>query len=396
MDSPVSICATGCICAAGDTTDSCFQTMLGGKVSPTFEPGFSYDGTMQSPVFTVDQTWIAEDEAAPALTETMKLLFKATNEAISQTGLKSEELQNLNVGTCIGSSTGASLNFKSFYKQWREGGQPNLKKIHSYLQSNPATALAEKHSFNGPVQTVTNACSSGTDAIGIAASWIRQGLCDLVIAGGADALSGISYTGFSRLMITSPQACQPFDKNRQGLNLGEGAAVLILSSEKMREKLDLRQIGQVLGYGTYCDAYHLTAPHPEGRGLKKAINEALTRSDLTAKDISFINVHGTGTETNDRVESTVLSDLFPSTPFTGVKGFTGHTLGAAGAIEAVMTIQSLRSGQLMPTNGFSKPDQDAQVSPIKVKTAINGKYALSDSLAFGGNNSAVIFKRGEI
>ncbi len=325
----------------------------------------------------------------------MRLLFKAADEAISQAGLSPEHIQKINIGTCIGSSTGASLNFKTFYQKWREGQKPDLEIIHSYLHCNPATALAEKYSFCGPVQTVTNACSSGTDAIGLGASWIRQGLCDVVIAGGADALSGISYTGFSRLMITSPHACKPFDKNRQGLNLGEGAAILVLVSEKIRKQLGLKTLAKVMGYGTCCDAYHLTAPHPEGRGLKKAIHEALTRSDLSADDIAFINVHGTGTETNDHVEGTVLNKIFPNTPLTGVKGFTGHTLGAAGAIEAVMTIKSLQSGQITPTNGFSEHDPNTHITPVKTKTATNAQYAMSNSLAFGGNNSAIVFKRGE-
>ncbi|TIH15802.1 beta-ketoacyl-[acyl-carrier-protein] synthase family protein [Marinifilum sp. JC120] len=396
MDRPVSICASGCICAAGKDTRACFETMLDGDVQPTFAPGFSYDQPMHSPVFAVEQEWITPKEQTPALTETMQLLFPAVGEALAQAGLNRERLGNLKVGSCIGSSTGASLNFKSFYQQWREGSEPDLQVIESYLHCNPAAALADQYELNGPVQTVTNACSSGTDAIGIAASWIRQGLCDLVIAGGADALSGISYTGFSRLMITSPERCRPFDKDRQGLNLGEGAAVLILASDKAMQELKLGSIGQVLGYGTCCDAYHLTAPHPEGTGLKQAISEALKRSKINTQEIGFINVHGTGTENNDRIEGQVISELFPSTPFTGVKSFTGHTLGAAGAIEAVMTLMSLRYGLLMPTRGFHEAAPDAKAIPVTQKTEIKAEYGLSDSLAFGGNNSALVFKKGAV
>ncbi|NDV23259.1 beta-ketoacyl-[acyl-carrier-protein] synthase family protein [Desulfovibrio sp. JC022] len=396
MDRPVSICASGCICAAGKDTRACFETMLNGDVQPTFAPGFSYDQPMHSPVFAVEQEWLERQEKNPALTETMQLLFPAVEEALAQSGLTTERLGNLKVGSCIGSSTGASLNFKSFYQQWRKGDEPDLDIIESYLHSNPAAALAERYKLNGPVQTVTNACSSGTDAIGIAASWIRHGLCDLVIAGGADALSGISYTGFSRLMITSPEKCRPFDKDRQGLNLGEGAAVLILASENTMQELKLNSMGQVLGYGTCCDAHHLTAPHPEGTGLKQAINEALVRSGITASEIGFINVHGTGTENNDRIEGQVISKLFPETPFTGTKGVTGHTLGAAGAIEAVMTVMSLQNGLLMPTRGFHEAAAESKAIPVTEQTEINAEYGLSDSLAFGGNNSALVFKKGAV
>lgn len=394
MDRPVSICACGCICAAGPDTRTCFETMLNGDVQPRVIPGFSYDQPMQSPVFAVNNEWLSSDEQTPPLTNTMKLLYPAVQEALAQAGLTPEKLQGLKVGSCIGSSTGASLNFKSFYQKWREGDQPNLETIESYLHCNPAAAVADKYNLSGPVQTVTNACSSGTDSIGIAASWIRQGLCDLVIAGGADALSGISYTGFSRLMITSPERCRPFDKDRQGLNLGEGAGILILAGETVIQNLKLDSIAQIMGYGTCCDAHHLTAPHPEGTGLKQAINEALERSGIDAQDIGFINVHGTGTENNDRIEGQVISELFPSTPFTGIKGFTGHTLGAAGAIEAVMTIMSLREGVLMPTRGFRNAEPEATAVPITSRTETAAGYALSDSLAFGGNNSALVFKKG--
>ncbi|WP_320173246.1 beta-ketoacyl-[acyl-carrier-protein] synthase family protein [Maridesulfovibrio sp.] len=394
MDRPVSICACGCICAAGKDTRTCFETMLNGDVQPTFEPGFSYDQPMHSPVFAVPQEWLKKQNVTPALTETMRLLFSAVDEALDQAALNKEKLSGLKVGSCIGSSTGASLNFKSFYQQWREGGEPDIEAIKNYIHCNPAAALAENYALNGPVQTVTNACSSGTDAIGIAASWIRQGLCDLVIAGGADALSGISYTGFSRLMITSTEKCRPFDKDRQGLNLGEGAAVLILASEEAKQELGLDSIAEVMGYGTCCDAHHLTAPHPEGTGLKQAVNDALERSGITANDIGFINVHGTGTENNDRVEVQVIKEIFPGIPFTGTKGFTGHTLGAAGAIEAVMSVMSLQNGLLMPTSGFREAAAQSQVIPVTKRMEITAEYALSDSLAFGGNNSALVFKKG--
>ncbi|WP_421899929.1 beta-ketoacyl-[acyl-carrier-protein] synthase family protein [Maridesulfovibrio sp.] len=394
MDRPVSICASGCICAAGKDTRACFETMLNREVQPTFASGFSYDQPMHSPVFAVPQEWLKKEKQTPPLTETMQLLFPAVDEALAQAALTPQKLSGLKVGSCIGSSTGASLNFKSFYQQWREGKEADLEVIESYLNCNPAAALAERYSLNGPVQTVTNACSSGTDAIGIAASWIRQGLCDLVIAGGADALSGISYTGFSRLMITSPEKCRPFDKDRQGLNLGEGAAVLVLASEKAMQELGLTSMAEVMGYGTCCDAHHLTAPHPEGTGLKQAINDALERSGISTDEIGFINVHGTGTENNDRIEGQTISELFPATPFTGTKGFTGHTLGAAGAIEAVMTVISLQKGMLVPTSGFHEAAADSAAIPVTERTEVAAEYALSDSLAFGGNNSALVFKKG--
>ncbi|MDC7217866.1 MAG: beta-ketoacyl-[acyl-carrier-protein] synthase II, partial [Spirochaetales bacterium] len=172
------------------------------------------------------------------------------------------------------------------------------------------------------------------------------------------------------------------------------AAVLILASEKAMQELGLTSMAEVMGYGTCCDAHHLTAPHPEGTGLKQAINDALERSGISTDEIGFINVHGTGTENNDRIEGQVISELFPATPFTGTKGFTGHTLGAAGAIEAVMTVMSLQKGMLVPTSGFHEAAADSTAIPVTERTEVAAEYALSDSLAFGGNNSALVFKKG--
>ncbi len=392
MDQPVSICAVSCLCAAGNSAEKCFETMLNSSVIPNLPLFLDQDDSSPSPVFSVPNNYNLEQSTLP-ITETLHLLFNTAAEAYHKTNLSKQNANSLRIGSCIGTSTGASLNFKNFYQEWRKGSCPSMTSIHSYLHGNPAFELAKKYSFNGPIQTVTNACSSGTDAIGIGASWIKNGLCDLVFAGGADALSEISYTGFSRLMITSPDSPHPFDKMRTGLNLGEGAAILVLAGTKAMHELDLFPLAEIMGYGTHCDAYHLTAPHPEASGLIKAISEALRRSKLNASDIGFINIHGTGTINNDKVEGVAINKLFPNTPFVGIKGFTGHTLGAAGAIEAVMTILSLKHGLLMPTSGFSTQDPEIGISPVQLKTAINAEFALSQSLAFGGNNSAIIFKR---
>ncbi len=143
--------------------------------------------------------------------------------------------------------------------------------ITRYLRSNPVDVLAREFDLTGPCQTVVNACSSGTDAIGLGALWIQSGLCDLVLAGGADELCHVTYNGFISLMITDDSPCKPFDLDRKGLNLGEGAAVLVLESEKSRQTRQKQARAFVLGYGASCDAYHLTAPHPQGRGLRQAI-----------------------------------------------------------------------------------------------------------------------------
>ena len=263
------------------------------------------------------------------------------------------------------------------------------------MRSSPASVIAREFGLTGPCQTVVNACASGTDAVGLAASWIRGGVCDLAIAGGADELGRITYNGFISLMISDDSPCRPFDRDRKGLNLGEGAGMLVLESAESRARRGSRARSFLLGYGSACDAHHLTAPKPDGEGLRRAIAEALACCGTPAEAISFVNAHGTGTPDNDRVESRVLADLFPGVPFLSTKGYTGHTLGAAGAIEAVFTVACLERGMIPASAGFTTPDPELAGAPVTECTKIAGRVALSESLAFGGNNSVILLGPGE-
>jgi 3-oxoacyl-(acyl-carrier-protein) synthase len=246
------------------------------------------------------------------------------------------------------------------------------------------------------VQTVTNACSSGADALGLGAAWIRSGICDAVLAGGADALSPISYAGFSALRLPSPDPCRPFDARRSGLTLGEGAGFLVLESESSRRARKVSARAFLAGYGTCTDAYHLTAPHPEGRGLLLAVRQAFAQARASWKDIAFINAHGTATETNDAAEGAFFRRCCPSIPFVATKGLTGHTLGAAGAMEAIFTLEHLKAGEIPPSPRFSEADPAIGTAPVSRSTPVRGRMALSQSLAFGGNNSVLIIARGDV
>jgi 3-oxoacyl-(acyl-carrier-protein) synthase len=344
------------------------------------------------PVFEVPADWTAP-YTDTTHTQSIALLICACDQALRQARINTAEGSGQRIGVVIGTSVGASLDFLEYYRAHKAGSIPDLAPIRSYMRSNPAEFLSRHLDLTGPALTVTNACSSGADALGIACSWIRQGFCDIVLAGGTDALSEISYNGFARLMISSPEPCRPFDCDRKGLNLGEGAAVMVLEGGRKRGAAIK---GSILGYGTCCDAHHLTAPHPEAMGLKQAVHDCLHRSGLTPKDIGFINVHGTATANNDVVEGLLLREMFPNTPFSATKGFTGHTLGAAGAIEAAFTLACLSLDELPPSKGFSKVDPAIGLAPVATRTAIQARYALSLSLAFGGINSALVLERGDV
>lgn len=389
----INIIGAGAICAAGPTLDACMESMLAGEGAPAEPTRFASEQAVPYPVFEVPDEYLTHID--PTVTRTTHLLMTALEETFATASITPEAFESLRVGVCIGTSVGASLNFLDFYRNWKGGELPNLDPIYRYLDSNPAEAVADYFDLDGPCQTVVNACTSGADAIGIAAGWIRHGLCDMVIAGGADELSEISYNGFARLMITSPEHCRPFDVDRKGLNLGEGAGVLLLASDETSSLLSAHALGKVVGYGTFGDAHHLTAPHPEARGLKLALESALTNARVSPDDIDFINVHGTGTAANDPVEGLVLKDIFPSTPFSATKGFTGHTLGAAGAIEAAFTLACMERKELPPSLGFHQIDSAIGRTPVAQRTELASRYGLSQSLAFGGNNSVLILERGD-
>lgn len=375
-----SITGLGVVSAAGSDLASSLQSMDAGERNHSalslFPSSLSY------PVFECKSQSNKEGR-------TLALLMSAVNEAMADASLHS--FAGLRVGVCIGTTVACQLNDLDFYRSYRETGAPPLEPVDSFLAGNPAEYLARKFNLKGPVLSVVNACSSGSDAIGIALSWLKADLCDLVIAGGADELSLIPYSGFSSLGILNPDLCSPFDRDRKGLNLGEGAGVMIVEKRESALQRNITPALFLAGYGLFADAYHLTAPDPEGTSLEKAVRAALQEGGVGPEDIAFVNAHGTGTHDNDLVEGNTLARIFGADlKILSTKGYTGHTLGAAGGIEAVFTAAALKAGWLPASAGFSVQDEAISVVPLMQRTTITGKYALSTSLAFGGNNAAVV------
>lgn len=386
---PVAVTGMGCICAAGNNLDDCMTSMFRGSRAPASATGFTSNHPIRYPVFEV-----RDFIEPPELLRTSALGLHAAREALADAGLEREFLSRVRVGVCVGTTVGCAVSNETFCREYRSGQLPDMARLERTQRSNPAAVIAREFGFDGPCQTIVNACSSGTDAVGLAASWIRSGACDIALAGGADELGRITYIGFIALMISDETPCKPFDLNRKGLNLGEAGAMLVLESEQVRGMRNKRARSFVLGYGSACDAYHLTAPRPDGAGLKAAIAEALACNNTDPAAIAFVNAHGTGTPENDRVETRVLAEVLPGVPFLSTKGYTGHTLGAAGAIEAVFTAACLELGKIPANVGFTTPDPELGGTPVTEVTSFSGRVALSESLAFGGNNSVIILGKG--
>jgi 3-oxoacyl-(acyl-carrier-protein) synthase len=315
------------------------------------------------------------------------LALLAAEEALAQAQLEREQLATLRVGVCVGSTAGCTNFQEDFGRAYFAGELPDPAPFEQYFHNNTAQFLARKLGLRGPVQMLSNACTSGADAIGVAAQWLRADLCDVVLCGGSEWILPRIYYGFRSMMLCSPQNCKPFDRQRQGLTLGEGAGMLVL--EKPSTARAVR--GRLLGYGCASDAYHPTAPDPEARGLDLAVRHAL--NDISLDQVDFINSHATGTPHNDLAEGRWLSRKAVHAPIVASKGYTGHTLGAAGAIEAVLTLLSLQCGILPASLGFSEFDPEVGVSPTTQRQTGDYQTALSLSLGFGGINSALLLGR---
>jgi 3-oxoacyl-[acyl-carrier-protein] synthase II len=281
---------------------------------------------------------------------------------------------------------------------WIHRGERAIKKgmIPKYGSTLLPIHVARALGAEGMVLTMPAACAAGNYAIGFAADLIRSGKADVVITGAAELLQELQFSGFVRLAAMAQSRCQPFDLNRQGLILGEGAGLLVLESEAHAVRRNAHVHAEVGGYGLSCDAYHITRPHPEAAGSIVAMRDAIDRSGISPDDIDFVNAHGTGTRANDLAEAKVMNEVFGNkrVPISSVKSTLGHCMGASSALEAVACVMTLETGIYPPTIGYETPDPDCNLE-IVANEARKGRsdIILNNSLAFGGYNAVTCFAR---
>jgi 3-oxoacyl-[acyl-carrier-protein] synthase II len=386
---PIPVTGLGCLCAAGGSVPELTDTLFTGQRRVAWREvrGQRY------PVFQLDKRAAPPGYyEGPECLRCGRLAIAAVREALVHAGLTPQTLPDRRVGVCLGTTVGSAMNNETFYRDFRANRRPGVEPIRQYLRANPASMVAREFGLTGPCQTITNACSSGAAAIGHAAGWLRTGICDVVIAGGADMLCNVIHAGFLSLLITDTSPCRPFDRDRRGLTLGEGAGIVVLESPQSAQERQAQVQAWLCGYGNASDAYHISTPEPNGTGLRRAIDQALAEAGVAPHAIDFINAHGTGTPENDRVEGRLFPEMFPGVPFGSTKGFSGHTLGAAGGIEAVITILCLHQKRIPANLGFQEPDPEFPGRPVAENTPVAGRWGLSDSVAFGGNNVALIFQ----
>jgi 3-oxoacyl-(acyl-carrier-protein) synthase len=327
-------------------------------------------------------------------TRTALLGLIAVRQAIQLAGLSSAEVAN--AGLLSATTTGGIRELEKYYFELQDLSREGDFIVFSD-SGNPGEhteRIAELLGIKKYVSTVSTACSSSANTIMQGAQLIKHGKLDTVICGGAEALSKFTLNGFNTLMILDTEQCKPFDKSRKGLNLGEGAAYLILESEDVIKKTGRTPIAEVLGYGNTNDAFHQTASSPEGNGAFLAMLQALNAGNITPSSINYINAHGTATENNDLSEGLAIQKLFGNAVpyFSSTKPYTGHTLAAAGSIEATFCMMALQNNVIFPSINFNNPMEELNIAPEKeLLEDVKLNYVLSNSFGFGGNASSILF-----
>lgn len=341
----------------------------------------------------MESAWINQEAPRAAL-----LGAHAAQEAMDDSLLSELDLSNLRIGLVSATSSGGMDLSEGFYTTFRENNRKGkLRQVAMHdcggITDFIANHLCISDNPDAIITTISTACSSAANAIMLGARLIKSGQLDVVVVGGTDALCRFTMNGFNSLQILSKEHCRPFDQNRTGLNLGEGAGYLVLQNEK---NLMNDPYCELTGYANVNEAYHQTASSPEGHGPYQSMLEAIKMAGISPQEISYINAHGTGTPNNDLAESAAIKRLFGETPppFSSVKSAIGHTLGAAGGIEAALSALAVKYGFLYPNLNFHTPIEGIGLQPVTTfqqDKEIN--HVLSNSFGFGGNNTTLLFSK---
>ena len=325
-----------------------------------------------------------------------RLALAAAREALDDAGLSHEDRGE--TALVVGAVGGGMLEAETW--QWRRRGRAArghgpMGALRSILPSSHAETLASRLRLGGPRETLVTACSSGAASLAVAAESIADGTADVALAGGADAITRICFMGFNALKLLDPAPCRPFDRDRKGMSIGEGAAFVVLEEAGHARARGARGYAELAGAAMTTDAFHVTAPHPDGDGMTRAMQAALARGGVAPGDVAYVNAHGTATLQNDRIEATALRVVFGEgrVLVSSTKSMIGHTMAAAGSLEALATVLALTHGTVPPTANHERTDPDVPfdcVPAIAREAAI--EHAMSNSFGFGGQNVTLLFR----
>jgi len=397
----VAVTGVGLITAIGPTRESTWSALLEGRCGirdvTLFETA-GYRSRCGGEIEAFDMTGLSRRERR-RWSRSDQLAVVATREALEDAGLTTSGIDPTRVGVLFGAGTGDLLRNEDYYFTMLDRGIDRARptRIHNHFTSTPTDVVATRFGLEGLRTTVVSACSSSSIAIGYASDLIRAGRLDAAVCGGSDALSRLTFSGFNALRLMDPAPCRPFDATRAGMNIGEGAGILVLEDWERARRRGAAIYAELAGYALTCEAFHPTAPEPDGHAIAATIRLALGSSHTTADDVDHVNAHGTATPQNDRAEARglqlVFGDRARRVPVTSIKSMLGHCLGAAGAVEAAVVALTVARGVIPPTINHAETDGECPVDVVaNTAREIPVRCAVSMSLAFGGNDAALVMR----
>lgn len=411
MKRRVVITGLGVISPVGNTVDAYWENLKAGNSGIGKITSFDtkdFRSTVAGEVKDFDPKEYMEKKKAKRMDRFSHFAIAATAQALEQSGIDLEEADRERIGVIVSSGIGAlgTIEKESLKLQAKGPNKIAPMFIPTCITNMAAGNVAIQFGLQGMCSNVVTACASGTNSIGDAMRVIQYGDADVMVAGGAEScIVPLGVAGFTALTALSNNedpvtASRPFDKNRDGFVMGEGAGVLVLEELEHAKARGANILAELFGYGAACDAFHITSPAPGGEGGARAMRLAIKDAGIKPEDVSYINAHGTSTEYNDRLETAAIKKVFGDhaykIPISSTKSMIGHLLGAAGAVEMVACVKSVEEGYVHPTAGYTTPDEECDLDYIPVKGRnLDVKYAISNSLGFGGHNATLVVGRYE-
>lgn len=408
----VVITGIGAITPIGNTTEEFWQGAKAGKNGIgriTLRDVTEHKAKLAGEIKNFDPTVAIDKREVNRMDRYCQVAMVAAKEAMDQAALDVASINAYRFGVLVGSGVGGLMTIEDEHRKLIEKGPKRTSPllIPMIIANIASGNIAIRYGAKGNCTTIVTACATGTQSIGEAFHMIRDGRADVMITGGTEAcISDLAISGFANATAMSlsedpERASLPFDAERGGFIMGEGAGVLVIEEYEHAKKRGAKILGEIAGYGTTCDAYHMTSPDPEGTGAAECMKMALAMADITPEQVGYINAHGTGTGPNDKMETKAIKLAFGDTvarkvPISSTKSMTGHLLGAAGAVEGIICVKTIQEGFITPTINLRVPDPECDLDYVpNTGRAADVKYAISNSFGFGGHNATLVFKRYE-
>ncbi|WP_024614537.1 beta-ketoacyl-ACP synthase II [Clostridium sp. Ade.TY] len=408
MERRVVVTGMGAITPIGNNVNEFWNNAKSGKLGIDFVTLVNKDEVSVKVAGEVKNFDAAESlgkKESKRLDRFSQFALVAADEAIKSAGLELDNMDKNRIGVLVGSGIGGFQTIETEITKMATGS----KRVSPFfipmaIINMAAGNISIKYGLKGPSTSIVTACATGTNSIGEAFRQIKHGYADCILAGGVEApITKIGIEGFASLKALNSsndprKSSIPFDKNRSGFVMGEGAGILVLESLESAEKRGAKILAEVVGYGSTCDAYHITSPDPEGEGASRAMLQAINEANINPNEVSYINAHGTSTPFNDKFETIAIKRTFKDDaykiPVSSTKSMTGHLLGAAGAIESIICIESIIDNFVPPTIGYENKDEDCDLDYVPNEGRSHEvNYALTNSLGFGGHNATLLFKK---